>query len=137
MSEPAVLFEKLPGVAEKHIGLVTLNVPATLNSLTLEMVDLIQAKLEQWQNDDSVVCVLFCGNGEKAFCAGGDVQALRRSSVENPGGPCEYAETFFAREYRLDYLIHTFKKPTIVWGHGIVMGGGLGIFAGCKHRVVT
>ncbi|MFK7976192.1 MAG: enoyl-CoA hydratase/isomerase family protein, partial [Halioglobus sp.] len=77
------------------------------------------------------------GAGEKAFCAGGDVQALHASAVETPGGPCTYAEDFFAREYRMNYTLHTYPKPLICWGHGIVMGGGLGVMAGCSHRVVT
>jgi enoyl-CoA hydratase/carnithine racemase len=34
-------------------------------------------------------------------------------------------------------LIHTFDKPVLVWGNGIVMGGGLGLMAGASHRVVT
>ncbi len=33
--------------------------------------------------------------------------------------------------------LHTYPKPIICWGHGIVMGGGLGVMAGCSHRVVT
>jgi len=41
------------------------------------------------------------------------------------------------REYQLDYLIHTYAKPFIVWGNGIVMGGGLGLMVGASHRVVT
>jgi len=48
-----------------------------------------------------------------------------------------YACDFFAREYRLDYLIHTYPKPILCWGHGIVMGGGIGLMAGASHRVVT
>jgi enoyl-CoA hydratase/carnithine racemase len=119
------------------IGRVTLNVPATLNSLTLDMVDLLQAQLDTWADDDGVAAVFIEGAGEKAFCAGGDVQALHRSAVEQPGGPCEYAEAFFAREYRMNYTLHTYAKPIVCWGHGIVMGGGLGVMAGCSHRVVT
>jgi enoyl-CoA hydratase/carnithine racemase len=65
------------------------------------------------------------------------VQALYQSAVATPGGPCDYAERFFEREYRLDYTLHTYPKPIICWGHGIVMGGGLGVMAGCSHRVVT
>ena len=135
MSDP-VLFEELsaPGGS---VGRVTLSVAATLNSLTLEMVDLIQAKLDAWANDDGVVAVFIEGAGEKAFCAGGDVQALHQSAIEKPGGPCEYAEAFFAREYRMNYTLHTYAKPIVCWGHGIVMGGGLGVMAGCSHRVVT
>jgi enoyl-CoA hydratase/carnithine racemase len=136
MPEEAILFAELPA-ASGRIGRVTLNVAATLNSLTLEMVDLLQQKLEQWRGDDSIGAIFIEGAGEKAFCAGGDVQALHQSAVATPGGPCEYAESFFTREYRMNYSLYTYNKPIICWGHGIVMGGGLGVMAGCSHRVVT
>ena len=97
MSEAPILFAEIPAAAGQ-IGKVTLNVVATLNSLTLEMVDLLQEKLDQWRGDDSIAAVFIEGAGEKAFCAGGDVQALHRSAVETPGGPCEYAENFFCSE---------------------------------------
>tara|TARA_R110002110_G_scaffold205066_7_gene416885 strand:- start:9321 stop:10433 length:1113 start_codon:yes stop_codon:yes gene_type:complete len=136
MSESPVQFAELPAASGK-VGRVTLNVPATLNSLTLEMVDLLQAQLDLWREDSSVAAVFIEGSGEKAFCAGGDVQALYQSAIDTPGGPCDYAESFFAREYRMNYTLHTYPKPIICWGHGIVMGGGLGVMAGCSHRIVT
>jgi enoyl-CoA hydratase/carnithine racemase len=37
----------------------------------------------------------------------------------------------------MNYLLHTYAKPLICWGHGVVMGGGLGILAGCRYRVVS
>ena len=48
-----------------------------------------------------------------------------------------YPGTFFSEEYAFDYRLHTFPKPIIVWGDGIVMGGGLGLMMGASHRVVT
>ena len=136
MAEQPILFEEMPAAGGK-VGRVTLSVAATLNSLTLEMVDLLQAKLDEWAQEDALAAVFIEGAGEKAFCAGGDVQALHASAVATPGGPCEYAEAFFAREYRMNYTLHTYAKPLVCWGHGIVMGGGLGVMAGCSHRVVT
>ncbi|MEZ5502151.1 MAG: enoyl-CoA hydratase/isomerase family protein [Halioglobus sp.] len=136
MSEAPIIFQELPA-ASGTLGRVTLNVPATLNSLTLQMVDLLQDKLDAWRDDDDIAAVFIEGGGEKAFCAGGDVQALHQSAVATPGGPCEYAESFFTREYRMNYALHTYSKPLICWGHGILMGGGLGVMAGCSHRVVT
>ncbi|MGI9276086.1 MAG: enoyl-CoA hydratase/isomerase family protein [Endozoicomonas sp.] len=133
----SVLFEERATSGGQLIGLATLNSEKTLNSLTLEMVELLLGRLNQWQRDERVVSVLIRAAGEKAFCAGGDVQALYHSARENPGGPCDHAERFFEQEYRLDYLLHNYSKPVIAWGHGIVMGGGLGVFAGCSHRVVT
>jgi enoyl-CoA hydratase/carnithine racemase len=136
MSEAPILFEELSAATGK-LGRVTLSVAATLNSLTLEMVDLLQEQLNAWSRDDDIAAVFIEGAGEKAFCAGGDVQALHASAVATPGGPCDYAESFFTREYRMNYTLHTYPKPLVCWGHGIVMGGGLGVMAGCSHRVVT
>jgi enoyl-CoA hydratase/carnithine racemase len=133
----SVLFEELATKNGQVIGLVTLNSEKTLNSLTLEMVERMLSQLKKWQSDKKVAALFIQGAGDKALCAGGDVQALRNSSIEQPGGPCEYAEAFFECEYRLDYLLHNYNKPTIVWGHGIVMGGGLGVFAACEYRVAT
>ena len=136
MSQSPVLCSELPAAAGK-VGRITLNLESTLNSLNLEMVELLQSQLDAWRDDASIAAVFIDGAGEKAFCAGGDVQALYASAVASPGGPCDYAETFFAREYRMNYDLHTYPKPVICWGHGIVMGGGLGVMAGCSHRIVT
>jgi len=136
MSNAAIRFEEVNAGAGR-LGRVTLDVAATLNSLTLDMVDQLQVQLESWRGDPGIAAIFLEGAGEKAFCAGGDVQALYDSVLATPGGPCEYAENFFLREYRLDYTLHTYPKPVVCWGHGIVMGGGLGVMAGCSHRVVT
>ena len=89
----------------------------------------------EWENDDSVAAVILDGSGDKAFCAGGDIVNLYKgmSDTERAG----FCETFFTEEYRLDHAIHCFSKPLIVWGGGIVMGGGLGLMAGANYRVVT
>ncbi len=116
------------------VAFATLNSEATLNSLTLEMIDALQPKLREWARDDSIKAVVIDGAGEKAFCAGGDVRRLHGAITSNQ---VEGADLFFEKEYTLDYSIHAFPKPLLVIGHGIVMGGGLGIFIGASHRVVT
>lgn len=136
MSEMSIV-SRVEDAAAGKLAFATLNVPATLNSLTLDMVDELQVLLDTWADDASIAAVVIDGAGDKAFCAGGDVQALHASATETPGGPCEYAESFFTREYRMNYRLHTYPKPIVCWGHGIVMGGGLGVMAGCSHRVVT
>ena len=136
MSENVVIVSTL-GEGDRRVGRLTLNVPRILNSLDAEMIEIMLGKLLEWADDDSIAAVYIDGEGEKAFCAGGDVHELRRSSIENPGGPCTYAENFFAREYQMNYVLFTYPKPVICWGHGVVMGGGMGVMAGCSHRVVS
>ena len=133
-----VLFDVIATASGHLIGRATLSSPASLNALSLEMVDLLHPQLQQWAQEEKVAAVVLDGAGDKAFCAGGDVVGLARAIRALPPGqvPPE-ASAFFEREYRLDYLIHTYPKPLICWGHGFVMGGGIGLMAGASHRVVT
>jgi len=134
----SVLFDVLPGQNGGNIGVATLNVEKKLNSLDQHMVALLSAQLSAWQQDARIVCVWLQGAGEKAFCAGGDVRSLRdQIEVVGPQLALPYVQAFFEQEYRLDYQIHRYPKPMVCWGHGIVMGGGIGLMAGASHRVVT
>ncbi|MEE4361279.1 MAG: enoyl-CoA hydratase/isomerase family protein [Pseudomonadales bacterium] len=123
-----------------RIGVLTLNVPKTLNSLDLAMIDLLDGQLRRWRDDPRIAAVYLRGTGDRAFCAGGDIQALYRSmSANHAAGELvdRYAETFFEHEYRLDHLIHRYPKPVVCHGHGVVMGGGLGLLSASSHRIVT
>ena len=139
MSELPILFDELPARDGGRIGIATLNAPKSLNALSLEMIRQLTAKLDAWASDHAVSAVWLEGAGDKAFCAGGDVVALYRAMTDDahPDQGSEFAERYSAAEYRLDHCIHTFAKPLIVWGNGIVMGGGLGLMAGGGERVAT
>jgi enoyl-CoA hydratase/carnithine racemase len=132
----SVLVEELTSNTG-NLGLLTLNSEKKLNSLTFEMIHILAANLKKWAEDDAIKAVILRGSGDKAFCAGGDVLALYQSATKPVDGICIEAEEFFFHEYQLDYLIHTYDKPIIILGNGIVMGGGLGLMAGASHRVVT
>lgn len=135
MTGQAMVFEEWATADGSHIAVARLNMPKALNSLSLEMIRLLTPQLKRWADDSSICAVWLEAEGDKAFCAGGDIVALYRSMTEPQGG--SEGDTFFAEEYEMDYLIHTFPKPIVCWGHGIVMGGGMGIMAGASHRVVT
>ncbi|WP_445768708.1 enoyl-CoA hydratase/isomerase family protein [Rheinheimera sp.] len=132
-----VLYQELTAQNGKKIGVATLNSEKSLNALSLPMVESLLPQLQAWQADNSISMVLLQGAGDKAFCAGGDIRDLYKAMLDKPGEYAPYVEEFFTKEYTLDYLIHTFGKPVLVWGNGIVMGGGLGLMAGASHRVVT
>ncbi|GAB2931682.1 enoyl-CoA hydratase/isomerase family protein [Rheinheimera gaetbuli] len=132
-----VLYQELTAQNGKKIGVATLNSEKSLNALSLPMVESLLPQLLAWQADSCISMVLLQGAGDKAFCAGGDIRDLYKAMLDKPGEYAPYVEDFFTKEYTLDYLIHTFGKPVLVWGNGIVMGGGLGLMAGASHRVVT
>ena len=121
-----------------RIGIATLDNVASLNALTFNMLEQLNNQLIQWQEDPSIVCVILKGEGEKAFCAGGDVRTMYHVMHEHDKqATAKFCTDYFALEYACDYLIHTYKKPIIGWGEGIVMGGGMGLFMGTSHKVVT
>lgn len=134
MSEAVVLFQERPSAAGGRLGLATLNAEKTLNSLSLPMIELLNPQLDAWQEDDAIDAVVIRGAGERAFCAGGDIQALYKSMTTDPS--LSLADRFFEQEYRLDFRLHRFPKPVVSLGTGIVMGGGLGIFSASSVRVV-
>lgn len=132
-----VVFQELTCDNGKRIGVATLNSERSLNALSGEMIDLLYPQLKQWHQDSQISLILLQGAGEKAFCAGGDIVAMYKAMSQAPNEYAPAIESYFTREYQLDYLIHTFDKPFIVWGNGIVMGGGLGMMVGASHRIVT
>lgn len=121
----------------QQLAVLSLNSPKTLNALSLDLVDALQQALDRSAEDPAVVAVWLDATSEKAFCAGGDLQQLYASMQEYGDQPNPYAQQFFGREYRLDYTVHTYPKPLVVWMHGIVMGGGIGLACGGAHRIVT
>ena len=135
--QDVVLFDEIATAAGQRFGVATLNAPASLNALSVDMVRLLTPRLRAWAADAGVAGVLLQASGEKAFCAGGDLRQLYTTLGECGPERNVYAERFFAEEYELDHLIHTYPKPFLCWGHGIVMGGGVGLMAGASHRVVT
>lgn len=119
------------------VGIITLNSPKSLNSLSLEMALALSSKLNEWKNNHDVHCVFLQGS-ERAFCAGGDVRKLHAALKNNSDESiAPDALEFFIQEYTLDYAIHTYPKPIVAWGDAIVMGGGIGILVGASHRIVT
>lgn len=154
-----VKFSEIKTKTDKRIALAELNAPQSLNALNMSMFELLHKQLLEWQSNDEIAMVILQGSGDKAFCAGGDVVSLyhalkteRENITDSQSSTAqETAETiindqtiinsfgydFFTLEYQVDQLIHEFTKPILVWGDGYIMGGGIGLFAGASHKVVT
>ena len=137
LPEASVIFNTEPTDSGHLIGIMMLNAPKSLNALSVEMCKLLSQQFAQWQEDTNVVAILLKGAGDKAFCAGGDIRKLYNSMSDTAPIPNPYATEFFGHEYRLFRQMHFYPKPLIVWGDGIIMGGGMGLLAACSHRIVT
>lgn len=113
---------------------IVLDRPKALNSLDLPMCQALHSALDAAAADTGVEAVVTTSTSEKAFCAGGDIVALRDAAAS---GDHETNRTFFSEEYAMDLAYHTHRAPTVAVIHGVAMGGGLGISINGSHRVVT
>ncbi|MEN9873407.1 MAG: hypothetical protein RL186_304 [Pseudomonadota bacterium] len=127
--------EQASVLVQRHgaLGRLTLNRPAALHALNLEMVSALTQALLAWRADDGVTAVVIDHAGPRGFCAGGDIAMLARSGAGDSGE----ARAFFHAEYRLNHLLHTYAKPVIAVMDGVTMGGGVGISIPARFRIAT
>lgn len=114
-------------------GHITLTRPKALNALTHPMALAMEKALDDWAGDPEVKLVLLDAEGDRAFCAGGDI-----AEIYHAGRDGDYAlgREFWREEYRLNAKIAEYRKPIISFLHGFVMGGGVGIGCLGSDRIV-
>ncbi|GAB4400264.1 MAG: enoyl-CoA hydratase/isomerase family protein [Rhodoferax sp.] len=135
---PEIVCPHIEAAVCGPMGCITLNRPAALNALSLDMVRAITQWLLRWRHDEQVQVVALRGRHKTlgdfgSFCAGGDIRYFYQAQCD--GDPT--VEDFFTEEYRLNHLIHTYGKPIVVFMDGICMGGGMGLAQGARWRLVT
>ncbi len=114
-------------------GRITLTRPKAMNALTYDMCMAIDDALEDWASDDEVKLIVFDAEGDKAFCAGGDIAELYDTGTK---GDYAYGRKFWRDEYRLNARIFEYPKPIVSFLQGFTMGGGVGIGCHGTHRIV-
>jgi enoyl-CoA hydratase len=112
------------------LGLLTLNRPQALNALTHGMIRALAAALADWAADDAIKAVAIRGEG-RAFCAGGDVRAVREAVLAGSDAGAQLLRD----EYRLNAMIGAYPKPYVALLHGITMGGGAGVSVHGTYRL--
>ncbi len=115
-------------------GILSLNRPKAIHALTFDMVHAMTAAMLEWRSDPAVGAVLIDHAEGRGFCAGGDINLLRDSAL-NDGGVS--GRQFFHDEYQLNHLLMTYGKPVVAFMNGITMGGGVGLSGPATFRVAT
>lgn len=118
---------------EGCVGRITLTRPEVLNALSHEMCLAISAALSDWAADDTVAMVLLDAQGDKAFCAGGDLQEMYATGC---AGDYDYGRSFWRDEYRMNADVFNFPKPVVSFMQGYTMGGGVGVGCHASHRIL-
>ncbi len=118
---------------DRRAGRITFTRPQALNALTHEMAVAIHRALDDWRGDPDVALVIIDAEGDRAFCAGGDIAAVYHAGR---AGDHAVGQDFFADEYRMNAAVADYEKPIVAFMQGFVMGGGVGVGGHAGHRVV-
>jgi enoyl-CoA hydratase len=110
-------------------GVITINNPKQLNALNSQVLDDLNAALDQI-NVDTVRCVIVTGSGEKAFVAGADITEMK--DLDQAGGTA-----FGKKGNDIFRRIETFPIPFIAAVNGFALGGGNELSLACDFRIAS
>jgi enoyl-CoA hydratase len=135
MPEPAVLYSKRDGIAH-----VTMNRPEVRNAINTEMLCRLADAWQDVNDDPSVHVAILSGAGDKAFCAGADLDKLVRMMQGGRPPETECDQRVLA-DYSIIYkgLLRNYDvyKPIIAAVHGFAVAGGTEILSCTDIRVAA
>ncbi|WP_438726034.1 enoyl-CoA hydratase-related protein [Parasphingorhabdus sp. DH2-15] len=110
-------YETILTETQGAVTLITLNRPKALNALNAQVLEDLIAAFEVYERDDSQLCAVLTGSGEKAFAAGADIKEMADKAAAD-----FYLEDFFSRW--TSHLVNAVRKPWIAAVNGFALGGG-------------
>lgn len=117
----------------KSILTITLNRPAVLNAIDLEMAESLKQTLLEAARNYDVRAIMLIGSG-RAFCSGGDLKFAHQANSTMPG------DSFWALTSILRVCIEEIRempKPVIAAINGPAAGAGLFLALACDLRVMA
>ena len=112
---------------------VILDRPAVLNALSISMKEKLTATIPSLIRDAEIYALIFKSANPGPFCVGGDVKELLALATDD----LQAARQSLADEYRLNWLLDCFFKPTVALIDGVVMGSGVGLTQYGTHIVAA
>lgn len=124
-----LLFE-----TKDHIATITLNRPDVLNAFTEEMIQAWVAALQECRDNDDIHVVILTGAG-RAFCAGGDVRAMKESPERN--NPNLTKSRLWDMVQNIPKTLQEMDKPIIAAVNGPATGAGMDMASMCDIRLAA
>lgn len=125
----AYTYETIKCEVTDKIALVTLNLPK-YNVMNGQMLRDIRDVLTELAAEADLRCVVFTGEGDKAFCAGADVGELTDPTLDDLEETDVWARGILTK-------VANFPIPTIAAINGWALGGGLELALACDIRVAS
>jgi enoyl-CoA hydratase/carnithine racemase len=127
MAEP----EKILFAVEAGVATITLNRPDKLNALDTDMLDGLERLIARIDADGGIRVVILKAAGERAFCAGADINAWAELK------PLGMWHTWIRRGHQIFGRLADLRQPSIAAIAGIAFGGGLELALSCDLRVAA
>lgn len=112
------------------VARLTLARPDKHNAFDEPLITELSEALARVGDDDAIRVVVLAAQGE-SFCAGADLEWMRRAAAYDQARNLEDARALA----RLMHVLDTLPKPTIARVHGAAIGGGVGLVACCDIAV--
>jgi len=112
------------------VATLTLNRPKQYNALSMEMIDALQAALDEVADDPSVRVVVIAANG-MAFCPGHDLKEMLANRTQ------EFVGGLFDKCCKAMMTITRIPQPVIARVHGIATAAGCQLVASCDLAVAA
>lgn len=113
------------------IARITLDNPAKLNALTVDMLAQLERACATIEKDPIVRVVLITAEGDRAFCAGADISGWGDLT------PTDFARLWVREGHRIYDRLARLSKPTIAVLQAHAFGGGLELAACADLRIMA
>lgn len=121
--------DKMLARRDGPIGHMIFNNPERHNAVSLDMWDMAEGILAEFEQDESVRVLVLSGAGGKAFVSGADI-----SKFDEERGSADATAHYNARVKAVYERVEGFPKPTIGMINGYCLGGGLNLSVCCDLR---
>lgn len=112
------------------ILIVTVSRPESLNALNSDVLNGLDAILQEAYQNNEVKGIILTGEGDKAFVAGADIKELSALNKEQAFALAQKGQRLFKQ-------IEDFPKPIIAAVNGFALGGGCELAMACHIRIAT
>jgi enoyl-CoA hydratase len=120
-----IRFEK-----EGAVAIVTIDRPKVLNALNNEIISELHDCFDNIAVDNSILCVIITGGGEKAFVAGADIGELATLDILGGRALCDRGQELMSK-------IENLPQPVIAAINGFALGGGCELAMACTIRLAS